>query len=54
MIDGSEKRERQLVFELQNSSVYEKRSNKHTGGFSSSGKALCTSVPRLIFHTFTV
>ena len=27
MIDGSEKRKRQLAFELQNSSVYEKRSN---------------------------
>ena len=28
MIDGSEKRKRQLVFELQSSRVYEKRSNK--------------------------
>ena len=27
MIDASEKRKRQLAFELQNSSVYEKRSN---------------------------
>ena len=56
MIDGSEKRKRQLVFELQSSRVYEKRSNKQTGGFSSSVKALCTSVLRLIciFHTFTV
>ena len=56
MIDGSEKRKRQLVFELQSSHVYEKRSNKQTRGFSSSGKALCTSVLRLIciFHTFTV
>ena len=27
MIDGSEKRKRQLVFELQSSRVYEKRSN---------------------------
>ena len=27
MIDGSEKRNRQLAFELQNSHVYEKRSN---------------------------
>ena len=27
MIDGSEKRTRQLAFELQNSHVYEKRSN---------------------------
>ena len=27
MIDGSEKRKRQLAFELQNSRVYEKRSN---------------------------
>ena len=27
MIDGSEKRKRQLVFELQSSHVYEKRSN---------------------------
>ena len=55
MIDGSEKRKRQLVFELQRSRVYEKRSNKQTGGFSSRGKALCTSVLRLIciFHTFT-
>ena len=33
MIDGSEKRKRQLVFELQSSRVYEKRSNKQTGGF---------------------
>ena len=56
MIDGSVKRKRHLVFELQSSGVYEKRSNKQTGGFSSSGKALCTSVLRLIciFHTFTV
>ena len=29
MIDGSEKRKRQLVFELQSSRVYEKRSNSH-------------------------
>ena len=28
MIDGSEKRNRQLAFELQNSHVCEKRSNK--------------------------
>ena len=28
MIDGSEKRNRQLAFELQNSQVCEKRSNK--------------------------
>ena len=28
MIHGSEKRKRQLVFELQSSRVYEKRSNK--------------------------
>ena len=28
MIDGSEKRKRQLVFELQSSRVYEKRSNQ--------------------------
>ena len=56
MIDGSEKRKCQLVFEIQSSRVYEKRSNKQTGGFSSSVKALCTSVLRLIciFHTFTV
>ena len=30
MIDGSEKRNRQLAFELQNSHVCEKRSNKQT------------------------
>ena len=56
MIDGSEERKRQLVFELQSSRVYEKRSNKQTGGFSSSGKALCTSIFHLIciFHTFTI
>ena len=36
MIDGSEKRKCQLVFEIQSSRVYEKRSNKQTGGFSSS------------------
>ena len=29
MIDGSEKRYRQLVFELQNSHVYEKRSKSY-------------------------
>ena len=29
MIDGSEKRKRQLVFELQSSRVYEKRSNSY-------------------------
>ena len=28
MIDGSEKRKRQLAFELQNSRVFEKRSNE--------------------------
>ena len=28
MIDGSEKRKRQLVFELQSSRVYEKRSKQ--------------------------
>ena len=56
MIDGSEKRKHQLVFELQSSHVYKKRSNRQTGAFSSRGKALCTSVLRLIctFHTFTV
>ena len=56
MIDGSEKRKCQLVFELQSSRVYEKHSNKQTGGFSSSIKALCKSVLRLIciFYTFTV
>ena len=55
MIDGSEKRKCQLVFELF-SRVYEKHSNKQTGGFSSSVKALCKSVLRLIciFYTFTV
>ena len=30
MIDGSEKRKRQLVFELQSSRVYEKRSKRAT------------------------
>ena len=30
MIDGSEKRNRQLAVELQNSHVYEKRSNSST------------------------
>jgi len=30
MIDGSEKHKRQLVFELQSSRVYEKRSKLHT------------------------
>ena len=30
MIDGSEKRNRQLAFELQNSHVYEKRSKVST------------------------
>ena len=30
MIDGSEKRNRQLAFELQNSHVCEKRSNRKT------------------------
>ena len=30
MIDGSEKRNRQLAFELQNSHVCEKRSNVHS------------------------
>ena len=30
MIDGSEKRKCQLVFEIQSSRVYEKRSNKHS------------------------
>ena len=29
MIDGSEERKRQLVFELQSSRVYEKRSNSY-------------------------
>ena len=55
MIDGSEKRKCQLVFELF-SRVYEKHSNKQTGGFSSSVKALCKSVLQLIciFYTFTV
>ena len=33
MIDGSEKRNRQLAFELQNSHVYEKRSNVSMGLF---------------------
>ena len=55
MIDGSEKRKCQLVFELF-SRVYEKHSNKQTGGFSGSVKALCKSVLWLIciFYTFTV
>ena len=55
MIDGSEKRKCQLVFELF-SRVYEKHSNKQTGGFFSSVKALCKSVLQLIciFYTFTV
>ena len=55
MIDGSEKRKCQLVFELF-SRVYEKHSNKQTGGFSSSVKVLCKSVLQLIciFYTFTV
>ena len=33
MIDGSEKRNRQLAFELQNSHVCEKRSNDKRIGF---------------------
>ena len=33
MIDGSEKRKRQLVFELQSSRVYEKRSKYSIGKF---------------------
>ena len=32
MIDGSEKRNRQLAFELQNSHVCEKRSKQNFGG----------------------
>ena len=32
MIDGSEKRNRQLAFELQNSHVCEKRSKSYTDG----------------------
>ena len=32
MIDGSEKRKRQLAFELQNSRVFEKRSNSPLEG----------------------
>ena len=38
MIDGSEKRNRQLAFELQNSHVCEKRSNH--GRISSVGRVL--------------
>ena len=46
MFDGSEKEKCkcQLGFELQSSRIYEKRSNRQTGGFFSSGNALCTSV----------
>ena len=35
MIDGSEKRNRQLAFELQNSHVCEKCSNKQNNNFAS-------------------
>ena len=38
MIDGSEKRNRQLAFELQNSHVCEKRSNVSFGGKMTSQK----------------
>ena len=34
MIDGSEKRNRQLVFELQNSHVCEKRSNNYSSSLN--------------------
>ena len=40
MIDGSEKRNRQLAFELQNSHVCEKRSNQFEKLRETKGKAL--------------
>ena len=45
MIDGSEKRKRQLAFELQNSRVFEKRSNSPQDGH------LSVSLMQMILHS---
>ena len=45
MIDSSEKRNRQLAFELQNSPVCEKRSNKQNCLISVSFKILFANFP---------
>ena len=46
MIDGSKKRNRQLAFELQNSHVWEKRSNNYVSTYMkihSNSIMVCTS-----------
>ena len=48
MIDGSEKRNRQLAFELQNSYVSEKRSNENVKSLSERSVLSLTTLKRLV------
>ena len=48
MIDGSEKRNRQLAFELQNSYVSEKSSNENVKSLSEHSVLSLTTLKRLV------